>query len=44
MLFDAIAPAATLQIDSFSPQNISNTAWAYAALNHEAPSLFESIA
>jgi hypothetical protein len=42
-LFAAIAQAAQARIDEFNPQDLSNTALAFATLNHEAPSLFDAI-
>ena len=43
-LFVAIAKTAQVRIDNFKPQELSNTAWAFATLNHDAPSLFDVIA
>jgi hypothetical protein len=43
-LLDAIAGAAPLRINEFSPQALSNTAWSFATLNHDAPALFDAIA
>merc|ERR1712166_230409 len=43
-LFDALAEAAVLRVRRFKPQNLSNTAWAYATANHEAPALFDAVA
>jgi RAP domain/FAST kinase-like protein, subdomain 1/FAST kinase-like protein, subdomain 2 len=43
-LLDAIADAAQVRINEFNPQNLSNTAWAFATLNHEAPALLDAIA
>jgi RAP domain len=42
--FEAIAQAALVCILDFKPQGLSNTAWAFAKLNHETPKLFEAIA
>jgi RAP domain len=42
-LLDAIARAALVRIDEFNPQALSNTAWAFAKLNHGAPALFDAI-
>jgi hypothetical protein len=43
-LFDAIAQAAQARIEGFNPQDLSNMAWAYATLNHEASTLLAAIA
>ena len=42
-LFDVIAKASQHCID-FSPQALSNTAWSFATMNHDAAALFHSIA
>jgi RAP domain len=44
LLFDAIARAARVRIAEFNDQALSNTAWAFAKLNHEAPALLDNIA
>jgi ribonuclease HI len=43
-LLDAIAKKALLGIADYNPQDLSNTAWAFAKMNHEAPLLFDAIA
>ncbi|KAJ1636936.1 hypothetical protein T492DRAFT_860833 [Pavlovales sp. CCMP2436] len=43
-LFDAIARESEQHIGSFNPQNLSNTAWAFATLGTPAPQLFDAIA
>jgi hypothetical protein len=43
-LLDALAKAALNDIADFSPQDLANTAWAFATLKHRAPLLFDTIA
>jgi hypothetical protein len=43
-LLDALTKKALLGINNFNPQDISNTAWAFVKMNHEAPLLFDAIA
>jgi RAP domain len=43
-LLNAMAHQAELCVENFAPQGLSNVAWGFATLNHEAPSLFEAIA
>eukprot|EP00665_Eupelagonemidae_sp_cell47_P001606 gene1605-160_t len=43
-LFAAVAEAAVPRLREFEPQNLANTAWAYAKAGHAAPALLEAIA
>jgi RAP domain/FAST kinase-like protein, subdomain 1 len=43
-LLDALAKKALIGIADFNPQNLSNTAWSFATVNHEAQLLFDAIA
>ncbi|KAJ1629994.1 hypothetical protein T492DRAFT_593293 [Pavlovales sp. CCMP2436] len=43
-LFDAIARESEGRIGSFKPQEMANTAWAFATLGLPAPKLFDAIA
>merc|ERR1712166_198005 len=42
-LSDALAAAAVPRLGEFNPQALSNTAWAFATANHEAPALFDAL-
>jgi len=41
-LLDPIAAAAAPRLRDFTPQGLTNTAWAFAAADHLAPALFDS--
>ena len=41
-LLDAIAAAAVPRLCEFTPQELANTAWAFAVADHLAPALFDS--
>lgn len=41
-LLTSIEAAAIRRVDSFSPQNMSNTLWAFAKLNQAAPALLQA--
>lgn len=43
-LFDVLAAAAASKLRDLKPQEISNSAWAYATAGHAAPKLFEGLA
>ena len=43
-LFNALASASTKRVGDFNPQNLSNTAWAFAKAGHAAPKLFDALA
>ena len=43
-LWDAIAVEAATRVLEFNPQNLANTAYAYAKADHAAPALFDAIA
>merc|ERR1712166_690781 len=43
-VWEALAEAAVPRVRQFEPQALSNTAWAYATANHEAPALFNAVA
>ena len=45
MLLDAIAEEAERRgLRDFTPQNLANTAWAYATAGHAAPVLLDALA
>merc|ERR1712166_1380615 len=43
-VWEALAVAAVLRVRRFGPQALSNTVWAFATANHEAPALFDAVA
>merc|ERR1712166_1437782 len=43
-VWEALTEAAVSRLGEFIPQDFSNTAWAYATANHEAPALFDAMA
>ena len=44
VLSDAIAAKAVRRVREFNPQNLANTAWAYATAGHAALALLDAIA
>ena len=44
MLFTAVATAAKRCMCDFSPQNLANTAWAFATVGQNDQALFEALA
>jgi hypothetical protein len=43
-VFRLAAAAAELKMREFNPQELANTAWAYATSGHSAPELFDAVA
>ena len=43
-VWEALAEAAAPRLRDFKPQEVSNTAWAFATANHQAPALFDAVA
>ena len=43
-LFDALASASVARVREFNPQELANTAWAYATAGHAAPQLLDALA
>eukprot|EP00965_Chrysotila_dentata_P084781 2798510-Pleurochrysis_carterae.AAC.1 len=42
-LLDELARASAASIGKFNPQELANTAWAFATVGHESPALFEAL-
>ncbi|CAE8619141.1 unnamed protein product, partial [Polarella glacialis] len=42
-LFSQIEAVCSARAVSFGPQELANTAWAFAAVGHDAPQLMESL-
>ena len=43
-MFEVLAAEAAGRLSKFNAQNLANTAWAFARLEHPAPALFEALA
>merc|ERR1719446_1788111 len=43
LLYDSLIRAAMAKLSEFNPQNLANTAWAYATAQEVAPALFNAI-
>ena len=43
-LFGALARAAERRLSEFNPQDVANTAWAFAAVKHRDEKLFAALA
>ena len=43
-LFAALARAAERRLSDFNPQNVANTAWAFATVNYRDEQLFAALA
>ena len=43
-LFAALATAAERRLSEFNPQNVANTAWAFATVNYRDEKLFAALA
>ncbi|KAJ1459184.1 hypothetical protein M885DRAFT_595957, partial [Pelagophyceae sp. CCMP2097] len=43
-MFEAVAAEAPKKIETFNPQELANTVWAYATVRVKAPALFEAVA